>query len=46
MHLKRQPNSRFVNNYFDVSLKAWVANMDIQRTFYKFKAVIYNIQKY
>ena len=46
MHLKRQPNSLFVNNYFDVGLKAWVANMDIQCTFYKFNAVIYTIQKY
>ena len=22
-HLKREPNSCFVNNYFDVGLKAW-----------------------
>ena len=28
--LKRQPNSCFVNTYFDVGLKAWQANMDIQ----------------
>ena len=27
LHLKRQPNSCFVNNYFDVGLKAWQANM-------------------
>ena len=29
LHLKRVPNSCFVNNYFDVGLKAWQANMDI-----------------
>ena len=29
LHLKRKPNSCFVNNYFDVGLKAWQANMDI-----------------
>ena len=28
-YLKRKPNSDFVNNYFDVGLKAWQANMDI-----------------
>ena len=27
LHLKRQPNSCFVNNYFDVDLKAWQTNM-------------------
>ena len=27
LHLKRQPNSCFVNNYFDVGLKAWQVNM-------------------
>ena len=29
LHLKREPNSYFVNNYFDVDLKAWQANMGI-----------------
>ena len=29
LHLKREPNSRFVNNYFDVGLKAWQAAMDL-----------------
>ena len=30
LHLKRQPNSCFVNNYFDTGLKGWKTNMDIQ----------------
>ena len=30
LHLKREPNSCFVNNYFDVGLKTWQANMDMQ----------------
>ena len=30
LHLKREPNSFFVNNYFDVALKAWRANREIQ----------------
>ena len=29
LHLKREPNSCFVNNYFDVDSKAWQANMGI-----------------
>ena len=33
LHLKRKPNSCFVNNYFDVGLKVWQANMDIQSVF-------------
>ena len=30
LHLKRESTSRFVNNYSDVGLKAWQANMDTQ----------------
>ena len=30
LHLKREPNSCFVNNYFDAGLKAWQAIMDMQ----------------
>ena len=30
IHLKRPPNSCFVNNYFDEGLSAWKANIDIQ----------------
>ena len=30
LRLKMQPNSCFINDYFDVGLKAWQANMDIQ----------------
>ena len=33
LHLKKQPNSCFANNYFDVGLKAWPVNMDIQPVF-------------
>ena len=29
IHLKRPPNSCFVNNYFAEGLRAWEANMDI-----------------
>ena len=42
--LKRQPNSCFVNTYFDVGLKAWQANMDIQPVFNEYKAVTYMCQ--
>ena len=41
LHLKREPNFYFVNNYFDVGLKAWQANMDIQLDFNEYKAVTY-----
>ena len=41
MQLKSQPNSCFVNNYFDFGLKAWQANMDIQAVFNEYKAVTY-----
>ena len=41
LHLKREPNSCFVNNYFDDGLKAWKANMDIQPVFNEYKAVTY-----
>ena len=41
LHLKREPNSCFVNNYFDIGLKAWQANMDIQPVFNEYKAVTY-----
>ena len=39
LHLKRPTNSCFVNNYFDVGLLAWEANMDIQPVFNHYKAV-------
>ena len=43
-HLKRQPNSFFVNNYFDIGLKAWQKNMYIQPVFKEYKAVTYKRQ--
>ena len=42
--MKRQPNSCFVNNYFDVGLKAWQTNMDIRLVFNEYKAVTYMCQ--
>ena len=44
LHLKRKPNSCFVNNYFDVGLKAWQANIDIQPVFNEYKTVTYMCQ--
>ena len=41
VHLKRQPNSCFVNNYFSEGLLAWEANLGIQGVFNHDKAVIY-----
>lgn len=31
LHLKRPPNSCFVNNYFSKRLRSWEANLDIQK---------------
>ena len=42
--MKKQPNSCFVNNYSDVGLKSWQANMDIQPVFNEYKAVAYMCQ--
>ena len=39
--LKRPTNSCFVNNYFDVGLQAWGANIDIQPVFNHYKAITY-----
>ena len=39
LHLKSQPNSCFFDNHFDVGLKAWQANIDIQAIFNEYKAV-------
>ena len=41
IHLKRPPNSCFVNNYFDEGLMAWKANIDIQPVFNHYKSVTY-----
>ena len=46
LHLKRQPNSCFVNNYFDINMTAWQANMDIQPVFHEYKAVTYMCQSF
>ena len=37
LYLKRAPNSCFANNYFDVDLKAWQENMDMQPAFNEYK---------
>ena len=39
--MKRQPNSCFVNNYFDVGLEVWQANMHIQPVFNEYKVITY-----
>ena len=44
LHLKTQPNSCFVNNCFNVGLKSWQTNMDIQLVFSEYKAVAYMCQ--
>ena len=41
LRLKREPNFCFVINYFDVGLKAWLANMDIQPIFNDYRTVTY-----
>ena len=33
LHLKRELNPCFANNYFDIGLKAWQKNMEIQSVF-------------
>ena len=40
-HLKRPPNSCFVNNYNPFILKAWQANIDLQPVFNHHKCVTY-----
>ena len=44
LHLKRELNPCFVNNYFDASLKAWHANMVMKQVFNEHKAVTYMFQ--
>ena len=44
LHLKRELNFCFANNYFDVGLKAWLERMDIQSAFNENKAVTYTCQ--
>ena len=41
IHLKRSPDSCFVNNYFADGLIAWEANVDIQPVFNLYEAVAY-----
>ena len=41
LHLKRQPNSCFVNSYPDGGLKDCPANMDIQPVFNEYKSTTY-----
>ena len=41
LHLKRPTESCFVNNYFDIGLQAWEANIDIQPVFDYCKAITY-----
>ena len=41
IHLKRLPNSCFVNNYFTLGLSSWEANLDIQPVYNYYKAITY-----
>ena len=41
LHLRRPIDSCRVNNYFDIGLLAWEANIDIQPVFDYYKAVTY-----
>ena len=41
IHLKRSPDSCFINNYSPTVLTAWQANIDIQPVFDYYKCVIY-----
>ena len=41
MHIKREPNTCFVNNYFVEGLQTWKANIDIHPVFNHYKAVTY-----
>ena len=41
LHLKRPTDSCFANNYFDIGLLAWEANIDIQPVFNYYKAITY-----
>ena len=41
IHLRRPPNSCFINNYNPIMLKVWKANMDLQSVFNYYKAVSY-----
>ena len=41
LYLRQPTNSCFVNNYFDIGLFAWEANIDIQPVFDYYKAVTY-----
>ena len=39
IHIKREPNACFVNNYFVEGLQTWKANIDIQPVFNHYKIV-------
>ena len=44
--MKRQPNSSFDNNYFNVDLKDWQVNMNIQSVFNEYKTVTFMCQHF
>lgn len=41
LHLKKQLDFSFVNNYFDTGLKAWQENMEKQPVLNQYKQVTY-----
>ena len=44
LYLKGKPNSCFLSTYFNVGLKAWQVNMDMQPVSNEYKAVTYMCQ--
>ena len=41
LHLKRPPDSCFINNYFIAGIKAFAANVDLQPVFNHYKCITY-----
>ena len=41
LHLKRPPDSCFINNYFIAGIKAFAANVDLQTVFNHYKCITY-----
>ena len=46
LHLKRDTNSCFINNYNPVLLKAWQANIDLQQVIIIIRQVLYKLHTF
>ena len=46
LHLKRDTNSCFINNYNPVVLKAWQANIDLQQVIIIIRQVLYKLHTF